>query len=988
MKHIIIVFKVVLIITTLLLRFSIAKAQNVKISEPLSMIKSIESDDPLRYYFGSDPGIPGGDINGDGVMEYIIQNQFYPDKNTLEIGDWIENTLIYNFDENGNKTYYSIRSGLLFEPAGDLNGDGRDELVAIVDSTLYIYTFGPGDFDISGDLTQLYEIHTSVTLNQFVPTHDFDDDGFNDLLIGSYDYTTGSSFQILFGGETGESFEFKVVDILPDLGDVEIQTNAGDIVGDESSDVILLATTPWPHELMAAAYSVDSLRNISFVGTSDFGSSNVGATTLRFFVENVDGEFKDDLLYSEDRYISGKGFTQIFFNEPTPYIALSVVDTTASKTSIALNGQMPDWVEKQGAIGLGINHVLRGDIGTDNNTSIGLWQKGSLSIINGKDISIENPLPEPVVVETPNENDIILQTKYAPNRRNRFGLGNDTALGWGNPSGHVSGSAIIRASKIFGIQAIFSFVRISYFESEIQETKVVKPDGDNILIDLGLVGQWFPTQYLSLFAQVGLKLDFIGAEEFSSPTDSEPTGSFGANGAQGVTFGKGVDFFGVQSESWWKRVATPDTATLLQSIRVTDFQEFGEDDTPRVWTNNIGDINNDGFDDLLMSSGNSYSNGSPVNKAWLFYGGESYSSMPDYTFDFGQDSSIANTYSIFITTKMEPLSDVNGDGIDDFALSVNAFDNTGAVYVYYGDEQFFSAEVQQTEFRYPDLILTPEVIEGQTITGYGKDISSGDFDGDGELDIAIIHSGYGTPSPAIINIFTNDGDENPDIFLTTTRVPLGKEGSANVSSTYNGTITFLPKEDGKTHQDLLFTPGGLSGYPNAIIFEGGAEADSLPDIILPNPNKYTGFGSINSVKPGVGDLNDDGFYDIMMLSQSDNEDAFVSSRVYMFSPNSGIEATNIENESFNPFEYRLSQNYPNPFNPSTNIEFRLGNTSMVTLKVYDVLGREVANLVNNQQYQSGSYTVSFDASKLASGMYIYRLEAGGFSQTRKMLLIK
>jgi len=993
MKHSNFLFKALLTISVLFGGLTYVQAQDIRVEEPISVIKSIDSDDPLRYYHGAYPGIPAGDINGDGVTEYLVQNSFYPDKSTPEIGDWTENTLVYNMDENAVTTYYSIRSGLLFEPAGDLNGDGRDELASIVDGSLQIYTFGTGDFDISGELTLLFETDALVLLNQFVPTYDFDDDGFNDLLIGSYDYTTGSSFHILFGGGTGESFEFKAVDISPDLGDVEIQTNAGDIIGDESSDVILLATTPWPQELKAVAYEVDSLRNISFAGSSDFGSFNTGASTLRFFVANIDGEHKDDLLYSEDRYTSGKGFTQFFFNDPTPYIALSVEDTLTAKTGVTSNGQMPNWVEKQGPNGHGIDHIFGRSNGIDGMYQIAFWQRGSLSLIFGEDISIDNPLPDPIPLETDawDENDIIFQTKFA-SKSSRFGIGNEKAVvGIGNPNLWNISRLRVPTVKNFGIQTALATLPIHFFESEIQETKIVPPNGGDIPIGLGIVVEYFPTQYLSLFLQSGLPLDFIGEEEISSPTSHAPTGSFEANGAQGVNFDIGSDLYSNAGFTVWFRKevsAEPDTATLLHSIRVTDFQEFGEDDNPSVWTNNIGDINNDGFDDLLMSSGNSFSNRSPVNKAWLFYGGESYSTMPDYTFDFSQDSSIANSFSSFITTKMEPLGDINGDEIDDFALSVNGFGNTGAVYIYYGDEQFFSAEVQQTEFRYPDLILTPDVVEGQTISGYGKDVSSGDFDGDGDLDIAVIHSGYGTPSPAIINIFTNDGDGKPDIFLTSTRVPLGQEGSANVSTTYNGSITFLPKEDGKTHQDLLFTPGGLSGYPNAIIFEGGAEADSLPDIVLPNPNRFTGFGSINSVKPGVGDINGDGFYDIMMLSQFDNEDAFVSSRVYMFSPNSGIEATNIENESLNPFEYRLSQNYPNPFNPSTNIEFVLPKATIVNIKIYDLLGREVADLVNNQQYQSGAHTVRFNASRLASGMYIYRMEAGGFTQTRKMVLVK
>ncbi len=88
-----------------------------------------------------------------------------------------------------------------------------------------------------------------------------------------------------------------------------------------------------------------------------------------------------------------------------------------------------------------------------------------------------------------------------------------------------------------------------------------------------------------------------------------------------------------------------------------------------------------------------------------------------------------------------------------------------------------------------------------------------------------------------------------------------------------------------------------------------------------------------------------------------------------------------------PQEYRLKNNYPNPFNPTTNIEYQLPEAENVRLSVYDVLGREVAVLVNEEQ-QAGTYTVTFDGADLSSGTYIYRITAGSFNQTGKMMLVK
>jgi hypothetical protein len=85
--------------------------------------------------------------------------------------------------------------------------------------------------------------------------------------------------------------------------------------------------------------------------------------------------------------------------------------------------------------------------------------------------------------------------------------------------------------------------------------------------------------------------------------------------------------------------------------------------------------------------------------------------------------------------------------------------------------------------------------------------------------------------------------------------------------------------------------------------------------------------------------------------------------------------------------FTLSQNYPNPFNPSTTIKFELPKSSDVRLSVFDMLGREVQTLVNEQK-QPGRYEAVFDGKNLASGVYLYRLQAGTFVQTRKLLLIR
>jgi parallel beta-helix repeat protein len=93
------------------------------------------------------------------------------------------------------------------------------------------------------------------------------------------------------------------------------------------------------------------------------------------------------------------------------------------------------------------------------------------------------------------------------------------------------------------------------------------------------------------------------------------------------------------------------------------------------------------------------------------------------------------------------------------------------------------------------------------------------------------------------------------------------------------------------------------------------------------------------------------------------------------------------NEESNPESFQLFQNYPNPFNPTTTLSFAIGHSSFVTLRVYDILGKEVATPVNEEK-STGDYKISFDGTGLPSGVYICQLIAGNYLQTRKMVILK
>jgi hypothetical protein len=153
----------------------------------------------------------------------------------------------------------------------------------------------------------------------------------------------------------------------------------------------------------------------------------------------------------------------------------------------------------------------------------------------------------------------------------------------------------------------------------------------------------------------------------------------------------------------------------------------------------------------------------------------------------------------------------------------------------------------------------------------------------------------------------------------------------------------------------------------------------------PTDTAFTVFGELQGKFPvgGVGGYIDGHF----LLSATRIDQNMANGDIYWkFLPGSGT-GVHEGKTGPNPGEFAVYQNYPNPFNPSTTIKYELRKSSMVRLSVHDMLGREVSILVNERR-EAGVYEVKYDASALASGVYLYRLQAGDFVGSRKLLVLK
>jgi hypothetical protein len=156
------------------------------------------------------------------------------------------------------------------------------------------------------------------------------------------------------------------------------------------------------------------------------------------------------------------------------------------------------------------------------------------------------------------------------------------------------------------------------------------------------------------------------------------------------------------------------------------------------------------------------------------------------------------------------------------------------------------------------------------------------------------------------------------------------------------------------------------------------------DLDFPAPPDYGLGDSFLADLAGTGDTLDWGStLAATREAQPENRNHFYSATLYI-----PLDGTNIDDRfAETPREIKLSQNYPNPFNPTTNINFSLPEMADVRLDVFNVLGQRVATLANGT-FTAGTHTVQFDASRLSSGMYLYRLQSGNFSTQRTMMLIK
>ena len=242
----------------------------------------------------------------------------------------------------------------------------------------------------------------------------------------------------------------------------------------------------------------------------------------------------------------------------------------------------------------------------------------------------------------------------------------------------------------------------------------------------------------------------------------------------------------------------------------------------------------------------------------------------------------------------------------------------------------------------------------------------------------------------------------------------GINSAANI--TVNNTGNALPAPEAISTSDINFKTSGtisaeqwesvLIKYSNVTVTDENADGPAGPNV-TGNPNfgeMLVADSSLINTRVELQDGNHQyhNFWDAALefvptrVMVADVMDELIGIMYYSFGnykliPRTDADfvnyATDVNDNLTSVYEFNLAQNYPNPFNPSTKINYSLQAEGLVTLKVFNILGQEVATLINDFQ-TAGTHSVNFDASKLSSGIYLYKIDSNGFTQTKKMMLIK
>ncbi len=426
-----------------------------------------------------------------------------------------------------------------------------------------------------------------------------------------------------------------------------------------------------------------------------------------------------------------------------------------------------------------------------------------------------------------------------------------------------------------------------------------------------------------------------------------------------------------------------------------------------------GDVNGDGFSDVIVGAPLFDNGETDEGRAFVYHGSASgLSTTPNWTAE-------SNQALAWFGSSVASAGDVNGDGFSDVIVGAYLFDNgetnEGRAFVYYGNGGIgLRQDIRQfrpstTTPIVPALKTTsPNSVtlqkRRQSIAGRSnvklqfevKPLGTA-FNGTGLTEsVFTLHGVGGTPTPLLISGLSNKTLYKWRVRQVERSTGIGyillprsrwyyPAGVAPTESHFQVSDDDLPLP-----VELLSFRGELTLQGVQLTWETASEVNNAGFVLQRRHSGETTYTEIASYLThpalrGLGTSPVGKIYTYLDTSRLNEGESYYY-RLQDVDFNGNI-TEHAEIEVSVVRAYRLMQNYPNPFNSSTVISYQLPVASEVSLKVFDVLGREVAVLVSGRQ-KAGNYVVPFNGSGLSSGVYFYRLQAGQFVQTRKMMLVK
>lgn len=933
---------------------------------------------------------PAGDINDDGYADWFIGSQ-------MTIGGNIVGRahLYYGSDQPDGVTDHGFTEFYHGTTAGDVNGDGRDDFVVwrrrmqtitAQDGKISVY-LGGSDFSEEPFWTMTGSISNTAGGGKVARAGDFNDDGFDDLLVGKHLFWGGKSMdQIVDAVFTSPTASNQFCDFLAPAGDVngdgidDVLTGdpGDDTNGDNAGKAYLFLNAPNGHDIPdnAIAPPTDELRFGRCV--SDAGDFN------------------------------GDGFNDFIVGAPSSAHAM-----------IYFGGAITDNV-----------HDIRFHSSTGTGNSAMGISASSLGDINHDGYD-----------------DIIIGA---------------TAAHWGGPG---VGQAYIFYGGADGdstADLTFTGEGEGHLFGTVDNAGDVNGDGHT---DILIGSSWKPSPLaLDPMGRVYL---YFGGIPMDNVVDHRFTYFFTGVGAGDVN-GDGY------SDIMLSQYENEDTG--FDSGRVHIFfggrnMDYTADviingDSPGDWLglsiDGAGDVNGDGYDDVIVGSPGHDNGDIDVGATFIYYGGPDMDNQPDVTI-------LGLNAGDRLGTKVAAAGDINGDGFSDVMVGDPTHSalgpNTGRVYVYFG------GAVMDVE---PDIIMTGEAEESE----FGTALSfAGDLNQDGCDDVIIgAPSTYDfdegqyhndgraylhiSSSPPVKPMITSVGDVPNDQggFVTVRWKRSGYDGAtlskvmdyviqrststkpshyawenlATLSATQSpdyeftaptpfdsfnntdGTCAFRiiaratnTQESWKSDPMTGFSLDNLAPQPVTELSAELIGSDQVkltwngnridPDVkhfvvyrgkdddFTPDPSTHIGTSTDTTfidMSPNIGETN---YYIIETWDIHHNRsDA---------SPTANVMVTFVAGkDSGLPRKFALKQNHPNPFNPNTKIGYAVPKTAHVKITIYDIQGKEVRRLVDKQQ-STGYHTVEWDGidqrgNRVATGIYLYTMQTEKFVKTRKCLFVR